>query len=547
MSDHLRIAKKSLTEWVSMDPPSRPPHLADRCTVQAVQDAIAHLGAVTVVSVTLNTSGEFTTPSSGMGLPLPTSVISGLPEFCDVLVEQQTPGGHVAHITVWVPLDWNERFFGVGGGGTRTTLGWLSHPLMRMMTLPTAIRNGFAAAMTDAGNRDPRENEWALDAKTGELDQELIRNWAHRSTHDMTVIGKAVTEAIHGRSPRYSYFQGESGGGRQALAEAQRYPEDYDGIWAADPAVNWTRMIPAGIWPALVMKEHDNPLPPAKLRAFRAAAIAACDGADGLKDGILGPFEPSEFDPRQLVGTQTDAGQITDADADVIREIWDGPRTSTGEWLWYGLRPGTESWGDNVLGMGLCTTAEVDGRLAAVPFYIVESWYRWLLRDPAWDWTTLTFEQFEELFQQAVDEFTEVATDDPDLSRFHHNGGKLIISHGGDDQLILPQGTIHYYQRVQETMGGEEETARFARLFVSAGDGHAFPTPGPGLTLANGVIALMEWVENAKAPDLIIGEGHDLATGQITMTRPAYAYPAVPRYDGLGDPNNASSFTVGTM
>jgi hypothetical protein len=121
------------------------------------------------------------------------------------------------------------------------------------------------------------------------------------------VIGKAVTGAVHGTAPEYSYFQGCSGGGRQALMQAQRYPADYDGIWSANPAINWTKMVPA------------------ELEAFRAAAVAACDGADGLRDGVIGAFDSHEFDPAQLVGEPTADGVITEPDAEVMRKIWEGP------------------------------------------------------------------------------------------------------------------------------------------------------------------------------------------------------------------------------
>jgi hypothetical protein len=541
MSALIRVEEKGLAQWVTVDRPVTAPDVAGRCTAAFVRDALAHLDGVTVASVTVNTSGECESSASVL-IPGPPPVLSGLPEYCEVRVEHQTPGGHVAHVTVWVPLAWNERFLGVGGSGSRTTNGIFDLDWGRSMGMPAALRNGFATAMTDGANRDPRLFDWALDERTGELDWELLRNWSYRSTHDMTGIAKAVIEAIHGRPPRYSYFQGDSGGGRQALACAQHFPEDYDGIWAADPAINWTRFIPAEIWPALVMKEHGNPLPPAKLRAFREAAVEACDGPLGLKHGIISPFGTRDFDPAQVVGTPTEAGEITAADAEVVRKIWGGPRTSTGERLWYGLLPGTESWGEGLVPVGLATTEVVDGEVTPVPFMIAEAWLKWLLRDPAWDWRTLTFQQFEELFERSVREFAEFATDDPDLARVRDGGGKVLISHGTNDEVIFPEGSVDYYRRVQEAMGGEEETSQFVRLFLSSGDTHGFSFSGPGLSLASGMAALMRWVEDGTAPEVIVGATCDPALGKITMTRPVYAYPLVARYDGKGDPADAASF-----
>lgn len=547
MISSVRMVKQGLTRWVAMDPAAGPADVAERCTAEALQKALAHLRDVTVASVTVNTSGQFEAPPLAMmaGAASDPQSITGLPDFIDVRVRKVTPGGHVAEIVVWVPLDWNGRFFGTGGFGMRTANLWLDVQWTRVPALPVALRNGFATATTDAGIRDARDWAYALDEDTREVDWELIRNWAYRATHEMTLVGKVVTQAIHGTPPRYSYLAGSSGGGRQALAEAQRYPEDYDGIWAAEPAVNWTKFVPAEIWPPLVMKEHNNPVPPAKLEAFRAAAIAACDGADGLVDGLLEVHEMSDYDPKQLVGTRTSAGEITAADADVVQKIWQGPRTASGEFLWYGLRPDTESWGQNVLQTGLALTTEVDGELAPVPFTIAADWIgAYLLRDPQWDWTALTFERFEELFARSVRDFAECDTGDPDLSGFREHGGKLIITHATGDEVIPCQGTIDYYHRVQEAMGGERPTAEFVRLFVSSGPGHSHIVGnGPGPTIAGTMLALMEWVEHGTAPDTILGERFDLATNQVTMTRPVCAYPASPRYRGEGDPDDVGSFT----
>ncbi|MET7474259.1 tannase/feruloyl esterase family alpha/beta hydrolase [Streptomyces sp. NPDC005648] len=249
-------------------------------------------------------------------------------------------------------------------------------------------------------------------------------------------------------------------------------------------------------------------LEPAKLRAFRRAAVEECDGPHGLEYGDIAPFGTRGFDPARVVGTVTEAGEITAADAEVVRTIWDGPRTSTGEQLWYGLLPSTESWADGSVPVGLAATQEIDGELTPVPFMVAEPWFKWLLRDPAWDWRTLTFQQFEELFAQGVEEFAEFAGDDPDLSRVRDRGGK----------------------------GGEAETSDFVRLFISSGDTHGFSYFGPGPHLATGMAALMEWVEEGRAPEVLIGETYDPAAGKVTMTRPVYPYPLVAQYDGEGDP-----------
>ncbi|WP_326731744.1 tannase/feruloyl esterase family alpha/beta hydrolase [Streptomyces phaeochromogenes] len=503
--------------WFPIADLTAPPGITDRCTPEAVRAAVAHIEGVDVTSVTVNTSGRH---------DMEGGPVEGLPNFCDVRLRQISPGGHLVEITVWVPLAWNGRFMGTAGGGNRTRVHVDLPDFFRIMTLPRALINGFAAASTDGGNRDERLFDWGLDVETGDLDWELIQNWVHRSTHDMTIIGKAVVEGIHGSAPSYSYFQGTSGGGRQALMEAQRYPDDYDGIWATDPAINWSRFIPAEIWPALVMKEYGNPLAPSKLETFRQGVIAAGNRAQAIATSFVTTVDPPAWDPYELVGTSSEAGEITATDATVMQKIWEGPRSRNGDIQWFGLRPGTESWGMTAPDAGLAVTTEANGTLAPVPFPIAKAYIGgWLLRDSEWDWTTLTFEQFDELLEQSVREFSELDTDDPDLTGLRDNGGKLLITHGLDDEVIFPMGTVHYVQRVHGDMGGVEGTAPFLRLFLSPGDGHSHAAAaGPGVTLAGGMAALMDWVENGHAPNTLAVERHNLSGGPITMTGSVDAY-----------------------
>lgn len=523
MAASLHFVKQGQDRWVSMDQPVSAAGAQERCDPKVIEKSIAHLGDVRVTSAAVNTSGRIANEFEIAAVAAQTaSYLEGLPPFCDVRVEVTTPGGHVARVIVWVPLEWNERFLGTGGSGMRTTFPWMELAPVRIMTLPVPLRNGFATASTDAGIRDPRPNGYALNEATHELDWELLRNWSYRSTHDMTVVGKAVTEAIHGIPPRYSYFSGCSGGGRQAMAEAQLYPGDYDGIWSTDPAINWTKFVPAALWPPIVMKELGNVMPPAKLEVFRAAAVAAGSGADGMQGRSSVDLRTPDLDPHLLVGTQTPAGAITTLDAEVIKKIWEGPRGADGEFLWYGLRPEAESWGANLMKVGLEATAEADGKLIPQPFSIALGWVgAHLFQDPQWDWNTISLENFSAMFERSVERFSEFATDDPDLSQLRDNGGKVILTHTTGDQIIFPQGTVDYFRRVQEAMGGQEATAEFIRLFMGSGSGHGFVTAeSAGATIANTMIALMRWVEEGVVPDEIPGEAYDLTRAQVVANEP---------------------------
>ncbi|MEV5848634.1 tannase/feruloyl esterase family alpha/beta hydrolase [Streptomyces sp. NPDC051985] len=542
MTYRIEIEKTGLTTWIATDRLPVGERVVDRCTVEALSAALRHVDGAEVVSATVNDSGVYQPPEPPPGF-LPEGVdmtpLTGLPVFCDVRVLMHGPGGHAAEKFVWVPLAWNERFMGTAGGGAFTGPVWLDIPFLRNMTMAHALRNGFATAATDGAVPDWGDLDYPIDPVTGEFDWELVRNWTHRSTHDMTIVGKAVTAALHGRPPRYSYLAGGSGGGRQVLASAQRYPADYDGLWSVDPAVNWPKVIGAGLWPALVMKEEGTALPPAKLDAFRSAALEACDGADGVRDGFVGAFEPFDFAPHTIVGTGTEAGVITDADAEVIRRIWDGPRRTNGERLWYGIRPGVSCWTE----IGLCATVERDGVLVPKPNPGILAHFRWVTRDRAFDWTSLTYHAFEKLFDQGAGDFAETSSDEPDLSGLRDSGAKLIISQATDDEVLPFENSLDYYRRVVDSMGGLDETTGFARLFLTDGDVHTFSNgPGPGISVAAGMVALMEWVEHGRAPEMIIAERVDPRTTAVTGTRPAFPYPAVTRYSGSGDPAESASY-----
>ena len=541
--ENAQLVQSGFAQWMKTDG-LKPADLAARCSVDVLQAALSHLDGVKVISATINRSGKFAPPEPHWVpnmAPAP-SLILGLPDFCEVLIHQDTPGNHVAKILVWVPLAWNQRFLATGGMGSITGPVWFDQPTIRTMTMPIALRNGFATAATDAGNRDPRFFEWPMNPDTGALDWELLRNWAYRSNHDMAVVAKAVIEALHGKAPSYSYYAGCSGGGRQGLASVQYHPEDFDGVWASDAALNWTSLWPAAMWPALVMKELDNVLPEAKLEAFRAAAVEACDGADGLRDGIIGVAEFCDFDPHTIVGQSTSAGAMTATDADVMKMLWDGPRRANGERLGFGLPPGTNSWGF----VGMWKSSEVDGKLIPLARETA-AYYRWLLEDLNFDWMTLDFARFEELTDLGIKKFAEFAINNPDLSGLRDSGGKLLMSQAVNDPIIQYGCVVDYYQRVMDTCGGDMRTKSFARLFCTDGDIHGtIAGLGPGLTTASAMTALMKWVENDHPPEKIIAERVDVTTGKVIATRPTFPYPAATSYSGSGDPSDAASY-VSTM
>ena len=483
----------------------------------------------TVVSAAENTTGTAVQPS----FPPAT----GLPAFCDVQLTVTNPGfKDNINIEVWLPTStWNGRFQGVGGSAWAARVG-LASPLGTPNGVP-GLKAGYAVADTDAGHpANPLDGSFAL-LPNGELNWPAIIDFGFLGIHEMTVTAQAVTRAYYGVRPAFSYFNGCSTGGRQALMEAQRFPNDYDGILSGAPAINWTRYVPAELWPQLVMLQANDFLPQCKFAAANAAAVAACDQlGDGVVDGVIGDVANCHFDPATLVGTETPCGTITAADAAVIAKIWQGARSTTGRFLWNGLEPGAS------FGFLANTVTLPSGQMDGAPFFLTTDWIRYfLLRNPGWDWHTSTFEQFDRWFQQSVTQFSWVmATDNPNLHPFAAHGGKVLIWHGLADQLIFPQGTANYYQHVQNMMGGEQRTEQVARLFLAPGVGHCgLGSAGPIPTDPFG--ALVNWVERQQAPSQLPAAGPNAVDGQ-PETRPVCIFPLVAHYRGQGNVHDAANF-----
>ena len=455
------------------------------------------------------------------------AVVDATNRMCRVTaIVTHSPAGDRVKVWIGLPLtNWNGRFQGNGGGGfSGGNPGSLRGPVAR----------GFAASATDTGH-EGGSGSFALDAN-GRQDWQAIIDNAYLGIHEMTVVGKALTQAYYGKAPRYSYFVGGSTGGRQGLMEAQRFPDDYDGILSACPAINWHRFVPASLWPEVVMLSTSNFVSKAKLDAATAAAVAACDADDGVKDGVIDDPFHCTFDPRALVGTKVGDETFTEADAEVIRKTWQGPRRLDGTFIWHGLERGADMF----------PYAGTSGSpLKGKPFSIgLEYWVYYLAQDAKWDWTTLTPAGFEQLWTKSVEQYGAViGTDDPDLSRFRDRGGKVIIYHGLADQLIPAAGSIDYYQRVQQRMGGPKPTAQFARLFLVPGVDHGFRGAGAAPTGLNE--AIISWVEEGKAPDKLMAEKRD-ASGKVIRTRPLFPFPQVAKYKGSGNPDDAANFVSQT-
>ena len=437
------------------------------------------------------------------------------------------PAGDQVRIWIAIPASgWNGRFLGTGGGG-------FSGGNENGVNRPVAL--GYAAGATDTGH-EGGSGSFALDPD-GTLNWQLIRDNAHVGIHEMTATGQVLTEAMYGVAPRYSYFNGCSTGGRQGLMEAQRYPGDYDGIVSAAPAINWPRLMMQSLWGAVAMNTGGNTVSSCKLTAAMAAAIASCDTIDGVEDGVIEDPDRCAYDPRALIGESAgECGAVTEADADMIRMLWEGPTRQDRSFLWYGM-----PWGANMVPL-----ASSGGTpLTPEAFRFSVDWLRyWITQDPEFDWTTMTRDAYERLWEQSLEQYgLVIGTDNPDLTEFRDRGGKAIVWHGWADQLITAKGTIDYYQRVQQRMGGSEATSEFLRLFMAPGVAHCAGGPGPAPT--GQLDALLAWVEDGVAPETLTAVRRD-RNGNVIRSRPLCQYPLVARYAGNGSPNDAENFVCGT-
>ena len=404
-----------------------------------------------------------------------------------------------------LPKDnWNGRFIGYGGAGfSGGELSSLSEP----------VSKGFATGCTNAGHDGEQlSGSFALDKEHGRLRWQEIRDFSYLGIHDMTVIGKELVKAYYGKPARYSYFIGGSTGGRQALTEVQMYPRDYDGVIALNPAIYWNHFIIGHLWPQAVMFDADNFVTKDEFKAVTDAVINACDGDDGNLDGVIDNPINCSWDPVSLVGTKTGESIFTEADADVVRQIWEGPRSDDGEFLWYGTTRGSD------------ITIHASSGEPMMPLVIGgEEWVRYfLLLNPDWNSKSLTKAEFYSLFYQSVEQYaTTFEAGNPDLSAFRDSGGKLLILQGLSDNIIPPEGIINYYKNIRDLMGDYKTTSKFARLFLFPGDDHGFA--GPGGQPVGYLDALIKWVEEGKAPDHLKAESRD-NSGVVMKTRTIFPY-----------------------
>jgi Tannase and feruloyl esterase len=480
------------------------------------------------------------TPGGAAQAAATAAFFKSLPAFCRIAVDSTPTSDSDIKIEVWLPASgWNGKFQGQGNGGFAGTIDFRS--------MATAITQGYATASTDTGHTAAGGGPgaaWALGHP------EKITDFGYRAIHLMTQIAKTLVNSFYGSNPQHSYFSSCSNGGRQALMEAQRYPEDYDGIVAGAPANYWTHLLAASIWNTQALAvDPASYISARKLPAVASAVNDACDKLDGVTDGILNDPRQCHFDPNVLLCKDAEADAcLTTPQITALKKLYEGAHDSHGKLIHPGYLPGAELGGNGWAGW---VTGATNPR-ASLGFEFGVGFFADMVYDNA-DW---------DIFHANLDDATALADQklagtlnatDPNLAAFKARGGKLIIYHGWNDAAISALNTVNYYNSVIAKMG-QQNADTFVRVFMVPGMQHCGGGPGtdnfgaavsaaPTDAQHSLELSLEQWVEKNAAPTTIIATKFAQGTRTPSITRPLCAYPQSAKYNGTGDPNSAASFT----
>jgi feruloyl esterase len=397
--------------------------------------------------------------------------------------------------------------------------GAINYPAMA-----TALDAGYATASTDTGH----QTDNFFDTGWIQNHPERVTDFGHRGHHQMAVAAKQVVAKYYDKAPRKSYFNGCSSGGWQGLTEAQKYPNDYDGIVAGAPANNFIKLQSRQIMEQqLSQKQPEGDLSDEIGKLLMTAAVLKCDANDGVTDGVIDDPRRCDFDPAAL---QCKSGQSSGClkPGEVKRAKWlYGPsQTQQGFKLYpgpaFGAPPSTSLPGVDPRHPG-------DSAIALM-----------LQQTPAWTVATFNADKDIPALVQRFD--ADLGATNPDLSAFKARGGKLIMYHGWADQLLSPYNSIDYYESVTQKLG-PAQTDGFLRLFMVPGMQHCAGGPGPNEFDA--VDALVKWVEHDQAPAQMVAR--HVTAGKIDRTRPLCVYPQVAKYKGAGNTDEAASFTCAAL
>ena len=436
---------------------------------------------------------------------------------------------------VSLPLKWNGRFYMIGNGGHA---GEALDDASRVSQIQAALQVGFSVAQTNTGH-DSRKEPGATFVLSNR--QKAI-DYAYRAVHLTATTAKDITKYYYNKPVSYAYWNSCSNGGRQGLIEAQRFPEDFDGVVANAPWVDQTGFTIGALWNQQALDAA--PLTAAKLTLLAEKVMAKCDEVDGLKDGLIDDPRKCPFDPaRDLPACNpgTDGPEcITAAQAATIAKIYGGP-VSNGKPFFPGFEPGSEAVMPSFFGggtssgwMNMIVSPQPNGKSA--DFGLAEGTMQYLVHKPPkpdYDYKTFNFDKDISL----LDEWSTLAdAKNPDLSQFRKRGGKLLMTYGWADPILQPRAGINYFEKAVEKNG--PDTTDFFRLFMVPGMSHC--SGGIGTDRHDPMTAVINWVEKGQAPASM--QASRMVDNRVVRTRPLCPYPQVARYSGQGSIDDAANF-----
>jgi feruloyl esterase len=437
---------------------------------------------------------------------------------------------------VSLPARWNGRFYMIGNGGLA---GESLQDPFRTAQRSGALQAGFAFAQTNTGHDARKEpgGKFVLSNPQKAVD------YAYRAVHLTAITAKAIAARYYARPVTRSYWNSCSNGGRQGLIEAQRYPEDFDGLIVNAPWVDQTGYTLGQLWNQQAVSEAK--LTAGKLALLSAKVMDKCDAIDGVKDGLIDDPRKCAFDARRDVpacpaGTDTDAC-LTAPQAGAIMKVYSGPRGG-GRALFPGYMPGSEAVVPAAFGSAPASSAWMSFIVAAQPdrnpadFDLAENIMRYLVFSPPrpdYDYRTFDFDRDAHLLDRWGKQVNAL---DTDVSKLRRRGGKLLMTYGWADQVLQPLMGVDYYEQAVARNG--PRTPDFFRLFMVPGMTHC--SGGVGTDQFDSVTAMIDWVEQGKAPEVL--HAARVVDHKVVRTRPLCPYPQVARYAGQGSLDEAANF-----
>ena len=436
-----------------------------------------------------------------------------------------------------LPDPWNGKFLMGGGGGFVGSVQ--NQALDGMSAGKNPLERGYATAGTDTGHTgEVIDASWALN------NDQAKENFAHRAVHRTAEVSKEIIKDYYGDGADRSYFLGCSRGGGQGMISAQRYPDDFDGIVAGAPVLDWVGTTAGFIRNEQAVFPNPDDLTSPVITADNRKLLAdglgkACDYLDGVKDGLISDPRRCKFDPTTLPLCTSDAAAdcLTEPQLAAIQAVYRGP-VAGGQQIHPGFPFGGES---DAQGWDLWITQMEPPTLPpGVPnlHYAFGTQFAkyFVYNDPNWNYASFDLADWH---TRAVPAGQLLNAINPDLSKFRDGGGKLILWHGWSDSALTALSSVQYYESVQRQ---DKAVAGYFRMYLMPGVGHC--SGGPGPDRADWITAIERWVENDSAPEAIQATKTD-PQGEVLLERPVCPHPESAAYDDSGDTKLASSFRCG--